>query len=232
VDGHSWTQTATSPAPSESITGVPHHVDPGGLVSVDGMWPRLVTLAALVVVAAVMLLRPFDRDPGKRSRIVAVVAAFVAVVGELALAPGGAGRLDPNAAALPVMLVTTALAMLPVFDWTRRGRTSGYLAGAVGVLALVLGTEPGAVGELLAGDWSREALRASALAWVAALAWFALATPARPAGVTAVRVVGFAVAVAVVATIPAFTAAGGEEVAADASQITGMIENKIVNSDY
>jgi hypothetical protein len=193
---------------ADGITSAQHHVDPVGAVAVDGLWLRLLTMAALVVVTAVALFRPFGGDRGRRSRTVAVVAAFVAVLGDLALAPDGANRLDPGAAVLPVVLVTTALAMVPVLDSTGRGRVSGYLAGLAGVLALVLGTDAAAVGELLSGEWSGEALRVSSLAWVGALAWFALAAPARPVDTRVVRGVGFVVAVAVVAAVPAFAAAG------------------------
>jgi hypothetical protein len=212
---------------AEGVTSAQHHGDPGGAVAVDGLWLRLLTMAALVVVAAVALLRPFVGDRGTRSPTVAVVAAFVAVIGDLALAPEGAGRLDPAAAVLPVVLVTTALAMLPVLDSTGRGRVSGYLAGMAGLLAIVLGTDPAAMGELLSGDWSGEALRASALAWVGALAWFALAVPVRPAGTRVVRGAGFLVAVAVVAAVPGFTAAGagGVTTTADAPRTAEIYLN-------
>lgn len=200
-------------AGSGRLLPVQHHVDPVGAVAVDGLWLRLLTMAALVVVTSVALLRPFGADRGTRSRTVAVVAAFVAVLGDLALAPESAGRVDPAAAVLPVVLVTTALAMLPVLDSTGRGRVSGYAAGIAGVLALVLGTDPAAAGQLLSGDWSGEALRVSALAWVGALAWFALAAPARPVDTRVVRGAGFVVAVAVVAAVPGFTAADVDDTA-------------------
>lgn len=172
----------------EGISLAQHHVGPGGAVELGGLWVRLLTMVALVVVA---------------------------VVGVLALAP------DPatGAAVLPVVLVTTALAMLPVVDWTRRDGVSGYLAGTVGVLALVLGTEPAAVGELLSGDWSGAALRAGAPVWVAALAWLALAAPPRPVSARAVWVVGFVVATGVVAAVPGVIAASG----GDATAVAGIL---------
>lgn len=197
---------------AEGVTLAQHHVGPSGAVALGGLWVRLLTMVALVVVAAVALLRPFAGEGGARSRAVTVVAAFVAVIGVLALAPGSAA----GSAVLPVVLVTTALAMLPVVDWTRRDGVSGYLAGMVGVLALVLGTDPAAVGELLSGDWSGAALRVSAPAWIAALAWLALAAPPRPVSTRVVWVVGFVVATGVVAAVPGFVAASGGEPAAAA----------------
>lgn len=203
---------------ADGVTSAQHHGDQVGAVAVDGLWLRLLTMAALVVVAAIALLRPFVGDWNARSRTVAVVAAVVVVIGSLALSPGRADRLDPNSAVLPIVVVTTALAMLPVVDPTRRGRVFGYLAALAGVLALVLGTDPAALGELMSGDWSATALRASALTWVGSLAWFALAAPARPADTRAVRGVGFVVAVAVVAAVPGFTAAGVADTTAATSE--------------
>jgi len=223
-----WADAGTLALSSDGVTSAQHHVDPVGAVAVDGLWLRLLTMAALVVVTAIALLRPFGGDRGSRSRSVAVVAAFVAVIGDLALAPAGAGRIEPGATVLPVVLVTTALAMLPVLDSTGRGRVSGYLAGLAGVLALVLGTDPAAVGELLSGDWTGEALRVSVLAWVGALAWFALAAPPRPAGTRVVRGAGFVVAVAVVAAIPGFTAADGDTTAA-AQDLESFVEYSVVS---
>jgi hypothetical protein len=209
LDERVWELTGTvAAAPAGSILTAQHHSDPVGAIAVDGMWPRLLTMAALIVVTAVALLRPFVRGRSTWSRTVVVTTAFVAVVGELALAQGSTHRIDPRAAVLPVVLATTALALLPVLGWTRHGRVSGYLTGVIGVLALVLGTDLAAVGELVAGNWSGNALRVSALAWVAALAWFALGTPHRPAVARVVQVVSFAVAVAVVAAVPGFVAAG------------------------
>jgi hypothetical protein len=190
-----------------------HHGDVVGPVSVEGLWLRPLTVAALVLVAAFALLRPFVGTPSTRSRWVVVAAATVAVIGELAMTRTGAGRLDAAAGVLPVVLVTGALAALMALDPGRRGRVSGFLPVVVGVLGLVLGTEPAAVGELLSGRWSGAALRASALVWVAALAWFALDGPERPAVSRTAWVASAVVALAVVAALPGFTAVGGQDAA-------------------
>ena len=209
-----WSASVPSVAWSASGAVVVAQHDHGGVfgaASLGGVWLRLATVLALVVVAGFALLRPFG-GVGARARVVAVVAASVGVVGELALAPTAGERLDPRAVVLPVVLVTGALAVLPVLGWSRRAKAGGYGTAAVGALALVLGTDPAAVGDLLAGDWSQTALRSSALAWVAALAWFALGVPARPVASRVVRGAAFVVAVALVAALPGFTAAGGHAV--------------------
>ncbi|WP_253774922.1 DUF6239 family natural product biosynthesis protein [Goodfellowiella coeruleoviolacea] len=184
-----------------------HGVDAGGPASLGGVWLRLLTVAALVVVAAVALLRPFAGELGPRTRVLAVSAAATAVVGELALAPTRVDRLDPRVVLLPVVLATGALAVLPLHAWAWSA-AARLLPATVGVGALVVGTAPAALGELVAGDWAGGVLRSSALAWVAALAWFALSAPVGRIAVRLVAVTAFAVAVAVVAAVPGFVAAG------------------------
>jgi hypothetical protein len=184
-----------------------HDVDPVGASSLGGVWLRLLIVTALVVVTGTALLRPFTGDPGRRARALVVVAAAVAVVGELALVPARVDRLGPDEVLVPVLLVTGALAALPLVAWSR-GRGGSRWPAAVGVVALVVGTDPAAVGELLAGDWTGGELRSSALAWVAALAWLALGVPGGRVTARAVGVVAFAVAVVVVAALPGFVAAG------------------------
>ncbi|MBW4722490.1 hypothetical protein [Saccharothrix obliqua] len=180
----------------------PHHgVDPAGAVAATGGWLRLLTVAALVVVAVVALVRPVA-GLGARARAVAVPASAAAVVGELALAPA---RVDPRTAVLPVVLATGALAVLPLVAWAR-GPAVRLLPAAVGIAALVAGTDPAAADRVSVGDWT--ALRASALAWVAALAWFALSAPAGRTATRLVTATACVVAVAVVAALPGFVAAG------------------------
>ncbi|MFC6090038.1 DUF6239 family natural product biosynthesis protein [Saccharothrix lopnurensis] len=184
-----------------------HDVEPVGASSLGGVWLRLLIVVALVVVAGASLLRPFTEGLGGRARAVVVGAAAVAVVGELALVPVRVERLDPNEVVVPVVLMTGALAVLPVLAWSG-GRSRGWMPAVVGVGALVVGTDVAAVGELVAGEWSGGELRASALAWVAALAWLTLSTPVWRGVSRVVGVVAFAVAVAVVAAVPGFVAAG------------------------
>lgn len=197
-----------------------HHGGEVGAVSVDGLLVRFVTMAALVLVAAFGLLRPFIGAPSTRLRAAVVAAATVAVVGELGMERAGGDRFDPGIGVLPVVLGTTALAALAMLD-RRSGGAAGFLPLAIGVLGVVLGTDPAAVGELLSGNWWGRALRGSALVWVAALAWFALDASERPAVSRSALIASAVVAIAVVAALPGFAATGGrvEDSAAVRAQV-------------
>ncbi|WP_199443809.1 DUF6239 family natural product biosynthesis protein [Umezawaea beigongshangensis] len=198
----------------------PHHdVGQGGPSSLGGVWLRLLTVTALVVVVCVALLRPFPAGPGPRARAVAVSAGAVAVIGELALVPNRVDRLDPRDALLPVVMATSALAVLPLLSWSR-GRVTRLLPAVAGLGAVVAGTDPAAVGALLAGEWTADGLRSSALAWVAALAWFALSAPVGRVAARSVAGIGFAVAVGVLAAVPGFVAAGEHDTVAGPVQTT------------
>jgi hypothetical protein len=208
-----------------------HDVEPVGASSLGGVWLRLLTVAALVVVTGAALLRPFAGDPGRRGRGVVVSAAAVAVIGELALVPTRVERLDPRDVLLPVVLATGALAVLPLLSWAR-GRTAAWLSVVVGFVALVVGTDPAAVGELFAGEWAGSGLRSSALAWVSALAWFALgAQTGRVAG-RAVGATAFVVAVVVVAAVPGFVAAGEHAVGARGAVRVALPDHPLHRVDF
>ncbi|GLY50285.1 DUF6239 family natural product biosynthesis protein [Lentzea sp. NBRC 102530] len=194
-----------------------HDIGPVGPSTLGGVWLRLLTVAALVVVIGSALLRPFVAGP--RSRVTAVSAGVVAVLGELLLVPVRVDRLDPRDVVLPVVMVTCALAALPLLSWSR-GRVSRFLPALVGLGVAVAGTDPAAAGELLAGEWTGDALRSSALAWVAALTWFELTAPVGAVAVRSVAVVAFAVAVGALAAVPGFVAAGEHDSVARTAQTT------------